>query len=203
MKKLDKAWRPEGGSDIDWLPSKKEGDLSNRRQQWTSSELEALARLRKEGKSNSEIALELRRTVSGVQLKISRMGIADRNDDWTDEQLRVLWEMRSKGTEAIQKRLLELGGDRTDLAVRTMLKKVRARKADEWSDAKFEALAILMRLRKSPSREALRMVLCDGKTVREAEAATGLAMQGIYKLQASARRVLGLARVVAGSDVGE
>ncbi|MBL8355524.1 MAG: hypothetical protein JNM01_11900 [Delftia acidovorans] len=71
------------------------------------------------------------------------------------------------------------------------------------SSEQFEAMALLMRLRQSPSREALRMVLCDGKTVREAEAATGLAMQGIYRLQASARRVVGLAKVVSGSDASD
>lgn len=61
----------------------------------------------------------------------------------------------------------------------------------------FEALALLMRLRQSPSREALRMVLCDGKSVKEAEALTGLAIQGIYRLQASAKRVVALAQTLS------
>lgn len=69
------------------------------------------------------------------------------------------------------------------------------------SSEQFEALALLMRLRQSPSREALRMVLCDGKTVKEAEALTGLAMQGIYRLQASARRVVALAETLT-SETG-
>lgn len=60
----------------------------------------------------------------------------------------------------------------------------------------FQALALLMRLRESPSREALRLVLCDGKSPKEAEAITGAAWQNTYRQQASAKKVLELAKVL-------
>lgn len=63
--------------------------------------------------------------------------------------------------------------------------------------AQFEALAQLMRLRQSPSCEALRLVLCDGKTPKEAEVITGAPWQNTYRQHASARRVIELAKVVA------
>lgn len=64
----------------------------------------------------------------------------------------------------------------------------------------FEALAQLMRLRESPSREALRLVLCEGKSPKEAEAITGTAWQNTYRLKSSAEKSIALAKVVA-SDV--
>ena len=60
----------------------------------------------------------------------------------------------------------------------------------------FSALAQLMRLRESPSREALRLVLCDDKTPKEAEAITGTALANVYRQQASARRVIELASII-------
>ena len=62
--------------------------------------------------------------------------------------------------------------------------------------AQFEALAQLMRLRQSPSCEALRLVLCEGKTPKEAEAITGAPWQNTYRQQASARKVIDLAKLI-------
>lgn len=137
MKKLDKALRPEGASDIDWLPPKKEKDLSNRRQIWTMAEIDSVIRLRNAGKSISDIAKELRRTEPGVQLKISRMGLGDNSDEWDIEHLKLLWEMRSAGTLAIQRKLKELGSERTSLAIRKMLSKERAKREvfGDWQEA--------------------------------------------------------------------
>lgn len=66
--------------------------------------------------------------------------------------------------------------------------------------AQFEALAQLMQLRASPSREALRLVLCEGKTALEASAVTGVQRPNIYRQQASARKVLELARIATTCD---
>lgn len=60
----------------------------------------------------------------------------------------------------------------------------------------FQALAQLMRLRESPSRDALRLVLCDGKSPKEAETITGAPWQNTYRQHASAKKVMALARVV-------
>lgn len=67
------------------------------------------------------------------------------------------------------------------------------------TSAQFEALAQLMRLRDSPSREALRLVLCDGKTPKEAEAITGTPWQNTYRQQASARKAIELSRIVCNA----
>lgn len=64
----------------------------------------------------------------------------------------------------------------------------------------FEALAQLMRLRKSPSREALRLVLCEGKSPKEAQALTGAPWQNTYRQHASAKKMIALAQVVAADD---
>lgn len=64
------------------------------------------------------------------------------------------------------------------------------------SPEQFDALAQLMRLRQSPSREALRLVLCEGKSPKEAEAETGAPWQNTYRQQSSAKRVLELAMLV-------
>lgn len=67
------------------------------------------------------------------------------------------------------------------------------------SPAEFDALAQLMRLRQSPSREALRLVLCEGKTPKDAETITGTSWQNTYRLKASAKKVMEYARLVAGT----
>lgn len=88
----------------------------------------------------------------------------------------------------------EFGGD-----VKSWLNLQAQFDAKNLSSQGFEALAQLMRLRPSKSREALRMVLCEGKSVKEAEALTGLAMQGIYRLHTSARRVMALAQTLSSN----
>ena len=54
----------------------------------------------------------------------------------------------------------------------------------------FEALARLMRLRESPSREALRLVLVDGISQSAAAHHVGLPPSNVSRQVASARRVL-------------
>ena len=66
------------------------------------------------------------------------------------------------------------------------------------TDEQFTALAKLMRLRASGSREALRLVLVDGLSVPAAAQQAGVPHQAVYKLQASAQRAIEAARVVAG-----
>lgn len=68
------------------------------------------------------------------------------------------------------------------------------------SPAEFDALAQLMRLRQSPSREALRLVLCEDKSPKDAEAITGTSWQNTYRLKASAKKVMESARLVAGAE---
>lgn len=63
----------------------------------------------------------------------------------------------------------------------------------------FEALAALMRMSTdTPRGRALRSVLCDGVPVASAARAEGIAHPAVYRAAAEARRVMGLARVVAG-----
>lgn len=57
----------------------------------------------------------------------------------------------------------------------------------------FEALSQLMRLRASPSREALRMVLCDGLTQSAAAAQAGIPRPNVTRQVTSARRIIQLA----------
>lgn len=61
------------------------------------------------------------------------------------------------------------------------------------SPEQFEALAQLMRLRQSPSREALRLVLVDGANQSEAAAKTGIPRSNVTRQAGSARRVIDLA----------
>lgn len=65
------------------------------------------------------------------------------------------------------------------------------------NSAQFQALAQLMRLRDSPSREALRLVLCESKSPKEAELITGAPWQNTYRQQASAKKVIALALVLS------
>ena len=54
----------------------------------------------------------------------------------------------------------------------------------------FEALARLMRLRASPSREALRLVLAGGMSQSAAAHHVGIPASNVSRQVASARRVL-------------
>lgn len=60
----------------------------------------------------------------------------------------------------------------------------------------FDALAQMMRLRASPSREALRMVLCDGITQSAAAEQAGIPRPNVTRQVSSARRMIALARVL-------
>lgn len=64
----------------------------------------------------------------------------------------------------------------------------------------FDALAQLMRLRKSPSREALRLVLVDGMSQSEAAAQAGILRTNVTRQVTSARRMLELARVLTSTE---
>jgi len=62
--------------------------------------------------------------------------------------------------------------------------------------AQFDALATLMALRASPSREAARLVLVDGLSVADAAAHCGISVQGANQSVLRCKRVIELARVV-------
>lgn len=63
----------------------------------------------------------------------------------------------------------------------------------------FDALAQLMRLRKSPSCEALRLVLVDGVSQSEAAHQVGIPRTNVTRQVTSARRMLELARVLTST----
>lgn len=58
----------------------------------------------------------------------------------------------------------------------------------------FAALAHLARLQQSPSREAARLVLVDGLTVKDAAAHVGISVPGANQAVLRCRRALELAR---------
>lgn len=60
--------------------------------------------------------------------------------------------------------------------------------------AQFDALAKLMRLRNSPSREALRMVLVDGISQSAAAFHVGIPRPNVTRQVSSAQRTIELAR---------
>jgi hypothetical protein len=62
----------------------------------------------------------------------------------------------------------------------------------------FDALATLIRLQASASREAARLVLVDGATVTTAAVRTGLTRQGASQVVLRCREAIELARVVVG-----
>lgn len=64
----------------------------------------------------------------------------------------------------------------------------------------FNALAQLMRLRKSPSCEALRLVLVEGLSQSEAAASNGIPRTNVTRQVTSARRTLELARVLTSTE---
>ena len=61
----------------------------------------------------------------------------------------------------------------------------------------FDAMAQLMRLRQSASREALRLVMVDGLTHAAAAEQTGAIRTDVTRQAGSARRCIELARTVA------
>ena len=65
------------------------------------------------------------------------------------------------------------------------------------TDHQFDALAQLMRLRDSASREALRLVLVEGLTHSAAAERTGAPRPSVTRQVGSARRTIALARCVA------
>lgn len=69
------------------------------------------------------------------------------------------------------------------------------------TDEQFEALAQLMRLRESPSREALRCVLVDGMSHHDAAIAAGVIRPNVSRQVASANRVIEAARIVAAAKI--
>ena len=63
----------------------------------------------------------------------------------------------------------------------------------------FDALAVLIHLRQSASRDAARMVLVDGLSVIEAAAQAGITQQGANQAVLRCRRAIDLAwRVLLG-----
>lgn len=62
----------------------------------------------------------------------------------------------------------------------------------------FDALAELLRLRQSASREAARLVLVDGLSVGDAAARTGISSPAVSNALASCQRGIELARRVVG-----
>lgn len=65
----------------------------------------------------------------------------------------------------------------------------------------FDALATLISLRQSDSRDAARLVLVDGLSVIEAAAHVGISQQGANQSVIRCRRALDLARVAVGAVV--
>lgn len=63
----------------------------------------------------------------------------------------------------------------------------------------FEALAELMRLQQSASREALRLVLIDGLTHAAAAEQAGAIRTDVTRRVSSAKRTLELARVLTST----
>lgn len=75
---------------------------------------------------------------------------------------------------------------------------VPAQPAAPLTAAQFDALAALMRLStETPRGRALRSVLCDGVPMASAARAEGIAHPAVYRAAAEAKRVMGLAAVVA------
>lgn len=61
----------------------------------------------------------------------------------------------------------------------------------------FDALAQLMRLRQSPSRDALHLVLIDGMTHTAAAEQAGIPRQNVSRQVASAKRTIEAARILS------
>jgi predicted DNA-binding protein (UPF0251 family) len=65
----------------------------------------------------------------------------------------------------------------------------------------FDALAVLLRLRDSPSREAARLVLVDGLRQADAARAAGISQQSVHDVIKSCRKALNLIGII--NDRGE
>lgn len=67
------------------------------------------------------------------------------------------------------------------------------------TEQQFDALAELMRLRRSPSREALRLVLVEGATHAAAAERAGIPRPNVTRQVSSARHALSLVDVIAAA----
>lgn len=65
----------------------------------------------------------------------------------------------------------------------------------------FEALAELMRLRQSPSRDALRLVLVEGSTHALAAEKAGIPRPNVTRQVGSAKRAIALINQFHGNDL--
>ena len=68
--------------------------------------------------------------------------------------------------------------------------------------AQFDALAALIHLRQSASRDAARLVLVDGLSVLDAASRCGISVQGANQAVLRCRRALDLARVAVTVPAG-
>lgn len=66
------------------------------------------------------------------------------------------------------------------------------------TDDQFEALATLMGLHLSPSRDAARLILVDGMTPVEAGKQTGITRQGAWQSAKKCKRMLTIAMIATG-----
>ncbi len=66
------------------------------------------------------------------------------------------------------------------------------------TDDQFTALATLMRLRASPSREAVRLVLVDGMRQADAARAVGISASALGNAIRAAKLAVELVKVVVG-----
>ncbi len=64
----------------------------------------------------------------------------------------------------------------------------------------FDALAQLLRLRESPSREVARLMLVDGLDAAEAAQRGGIVKYAAYKVYYSCLRGLALVQTIAGRE---
>lgn len=68
------------------------------------------------------------------------------------------------------------------------------------TNEQFDALAELMRLRQSPSREALRLVLVEGVTHAAAAGKADIPRPNVTRQVSSAKRVIALINQFHGND---
>lgn len=64
----------------------------------------------------------------------------------------------------------------------------------------FEALALLMKLRQSASRNALRLVLVDGMTHAAAASQAGAIRTDVTRQVGKAKKIIALAKLVHASE---
>ena len=75
---------------------------------------------------------------------------------------------------------------------------ISAKRNDLVTAEQFDALAQLMRLRQSPCREALRLVLVDGLTHAAAAEQTGAIRTDVTRRVSSAKRAMRLVGIASG-----